>query len=29
MKLWIGKCKTQNIVTLHSSEPYYSEEFDR
>lgn len=29
MKLWIGKCKTQNIVILHSSEPYYMEEFDR
>ena len=29
MKLWIGKCKTQNTVTLHSSEPYYNQEFDR
>lgn len=29
MKLWIGKSKTQNIVTLHSSKPYYNQEFER
>lgn len=29
MKLWIGKCKMQNTVTLHSMEPYYNQDFDR